>query len=87
MLRFARLFGYGKASHQPKIWKHVKRKRKKRLSTHEDATQSSPGEDYGFYGSDEGMFESPESEIDFPIVYGAPPTEEQCAVSDEVGFC
>ncbi|KAK7072813.1 Transcription initiation factor TFIID subunit 1 [Halocaridina rubra] len=83
VLRFARLFGPGKASNLPKIWKSVKRRKRKRLSVHEldDVHNHSP--DDGFM-SDEAPFS--DFMKHFELKWGPEPSPDMCMQDDGVRF-
>ncbi|XP_076037164.1 transcription initiation factor TFIID subunit 1-like [Oratosquilla oratoria] len=81
VLRFARLFGPGKANNLPKIWKSVKRKRKKRLPEDSprvgsDDSSSLPEENGCVYEIGKGL----------QLCFGPEPPPELCLPDDEEKF-
>ena len=82
VLRFSRLFGPGKASHLPKIWKGVKRKKRKR--------QHSISSEFPFNTSSDDGFVSEEVSSDnskaWEMQLGPEAAPEMCVPDDVVRF-
>ena len=70
VLRFSRLFGPGKISHLPKIWKHVKKKKHKKRSPSMCEENSEP--------------ETVAQSIGFELNFGPEPSEDSIMVDDEI---
>ncbi|XP_013119085.1 transcription initiation factor TFIID subunit 1 isoform X2 [Stomoxys calcitrans] len=76
VLRFSRLFGPGKPSSLPQIWRHVKKRRRKRKQSRDHKTLHNPGSDST---SDS---EEPRKK-GFGLHFGPDPMPSQCVSDDE----
>ncbi|XP_055377436.1 transcription initiation factor TFIID subunit 1 [Condylostylus longicornis] len=74
VLRFSRLFGPGKPSSLPQIWRHVKKKRRKRKQSRDHRLPNT--------GSD-STSDTDELRHGFSLRYGPDPKKEQCVSDDE----
>lgn len=74
MLRFSRLFGPGKPSSLPNIWKNLRKKRKKRKHKESGGQQD----------SDSGSEDEKPVRRGWNFDYAKTPPPEQCMPDDEV---
>ncbi|KAM7364185.1 TATA-box binding protein associated factor 1 isoform 2-T2 [Cochliomyia hominivorax] len=75
VLRFSRLFGPGKPSSLPQIWRHVKKRRRKRKQSRDLKTHNP--------GSDSTSDSEEPRKKGFGIYYGPEPNPVQCQSDDE----
>ncbi|XP_046667690.1 transcription initiation factor TFIID subunit 1 [Homalodisca vitripennis] len=75
VLRFSRLFGPGKPSSMPQIWRSVRKRRKKRKHQHSNQQQQSDS------GSDQETYR--QKKVGWVLQYGSPPPPEKCKSDDE----
>ncbi|XP_017847616.1 transcription initiation factor TFIID subunit 1 isoform X2 [Drosophila busckii] len=76
VLRFSRLFGPGKPTSLPQIWRHVRRRRRKRNQSRDHKTSNAAG-------SDSPSDTDEPRRRGFDIYFGADPTPADCMSDDE----
>ncbi|XP_054274106.1 transcription initiation factor TFIID subunit 1-like [Macrosteles quadrilineatus] len=74
VLRFSRLFGPGKPSSMPQIWRSVRKRRKKRKQHNNQQQQSDSGSDQEV---------TRQKKVGWVLQYGSPPPPEKCKSDDE----
>lgn len=79
VLRFSRLFGPGKIANLPKIWKGVKRKKKKKFGP--GGEDKGPGDD-SFPGEETSP--TPEIPKGFELQFAPEPQPYMCVADDSV---
>lgn len=79
VLRFSRLFGPGKPSSLPQIWRSVRRKRRKKRHNHRNSIDGKFKDSDS--GSDQEVIKSRHK--GFGLNYGSHPTPDQCRSDDE----
>lgn len=77
MLRFSRLFGPGKVSSLPQIWRTAKKLAKQKRKRHRDGTSDSDSE---------GDHRSKKSDLTWALNYGDAPPQSGCYSDDEVPY-
>lgn len=75
VLRFSRLFGPGKPSSLPQIWRHVKKRRRKRKQSRDHKIHNQ--------GSDSTSDSEEPRKKGFGLNYGSEPIPSQCVSDDE----
>ncbi|XP_047488468.1 transcription initiation factor TFIID subunit 1-like isoform X2 [Penaeus chinensis] len=83
VLRFSRLFGPGKLSNLPKIWKTVRRKKKRRQHSLDDRSMLSSDDGYP---SEDSVISVADIPRGFELQFGTEPPPDSCFPDDAVRF-
>ncbi|XP_046390335.1 transcription initiation factor TFIID subunit 1 [Ischnura elegans] len=84
VLRFSRLFGPGKASSLPQIWRSVRKRRRKHRKHQVARVQHTGGSDSGSDGDSRGQANGQKGVRDpWGLRYAPPPPTNECASDDE----
>lgn len=78
VLRFSRLFGPGKPSSMPQIWRSVRKRKKRRKHHHSSHQQQSDS------GSDTETYR--QKKVGWVLQFGSPPPLDKCKSDDEVSW-